>query len=330
MEEELLLVEPPAFALAHRSTDVLPRVAPQAGSVKHDVYEALVETTTPVCRDAAEAAGHLASLRRALRDAGATLMGAGIHPAGPFGEADHVDEPRYAEIAAQLRGLLRRTPTCALHVHVGMPDERTAVAAFNRIRVFLPLLQALAANSPYWHGRDSGFATARAQLFRGYPRAAIPREATDWEDYSSLVESIVRAGDLLDYTFFWWDVRLHPRLGTLEVRAMDAQSRLEDVEALGGLVHALACACAVEAPPVAVPPVEVLQESSYRAGRDGVEATLWWDGELRPVTEIAARTAAWAEHPIDASVNGAERQRRAHAAGGMPALLEALVAATQP
>lgn len=330
MEEELLLVDPHSHAITPRSTEIVARAHARAGEVKYDVYEGLVETATPVSGDAAEAAGHLRRLREALKAAGATLLGAGIHPQAPFGDVVHVDQPRYQEIAGQLRGLVRRTPTCALHVHVAMPDPETAVAALNRIRVFLPLLQALAANSPFWHGLDSGFATARAQLFRGYPRAVIPRAMRDWEDYTEIVQAIVAAGDLPDYTFFWWDVRLHPRLGTLEVRAMDSQSRLDDAEALGGLVHALARACAAEAPPVAVPPVEVIAESSYRAGRDGTAATLWWDERLRPVAEIAERTAAWAQCPIGLESNGAERQRGAHQRGGMAAVLRGLVAETQP
>jgi carboxylate-amine ligase len=333
MEEELLLVDQDTHRLAHVSTRIVPRVDVPAGEVKHDVYEALVETATPICRDAGEAAGHLRDLRGALQDAGATLIGAGIHPDGAFGDLVHVPEPRYAEVAAQLRGLLRRTPTCALHVHVGMPDAETAVTALNRIRVFLPLLQALAANSPFWHGTDSGFDTARAQLFRGYPRAVIPREFAGWDDYVRVVDAIVAAGDLPDYTFFWWDARLHPKLGTLEVRAMDAQSDLRTVQALGSLVHALAVACAREEPPSDIQPVEAISESSFRAGRDGLASELWWRGELRPVAEIAADALDWSGAPdrdaIDRILhdgNGADRQRAAHAAGGMDGLLAALAA----
>src|SRR4051812_33324058 len=113
MEEELLLVDPVTHALAHRSSDVVPRVRTNAGEVKHDVYEALVETASPVVGDAMAGARALSALRDAVRAAGATLIGCGIHPDGAFGDVVHVAEPRYREVAAQLRGLLRRTPTCA-------------------------------------------------------------------------------------------------------------------------------------------------------------------------------------------------------------------------
>ncbi len=101
-------------------------------------------------------------------------MGAGIHPDAAFGDVVHVPGERYAVIAEAMRGLMRRTPTCALHVHVGMPDPETAIRTYNGLRTCLPLVQALAANSAFWHGVDSGFMTARAQLFRSLPSAVIP------------------------------------------------------------------------------------------------------------------------------------------------------------
>jgi carboxylate-amine ligase len=269
------------------------------------------------------------------------LIGAGIHPDGAFGDVVHVDEPRYHEIHAQLRGLLRRTPTCALHVHVGMPDADTAIHVYNGLREWLPLLQALAGNSPFWHGSDSGLATARAQLFRGYPRGDIPRAFASFEDFEESVAAVVAAGDAPDYTFLWWDIRPHPRLGTVEVRAMDAQSSLRTVHGLAGLIHALARAAAeAPAPDGGWSPREALMESSFRAARDGIGATLWHHGALRPVPEIAdaaiARAAPFTED-ADALAEvarsaregaGADRQRAAFARGGMRAVLELLAAET--
>jgi carboxylate-amine ligase len=307
----------------------------------HDVYEALVESASPISADAIEGARHLAALRDAVRRAGGTPVGAGIHPAAPFGDAPHVVNPRYRVIGEQMRGLLRRTPTCALHIHVGMPDPETAIRAFNRMRGHLPVLQALAAHSPYWHGIDSGFQTARAQMFRGYPRADIPRAFAGWEDYAETVAAMVAAADVEDYTFFWWDLRPHPKLGTLEVRAMDAQARIGSVCGLAALVHGLVLAAAHEPEPDGaggdVVNREVLVESSYRAGRDGLDATVWHDGALRPVRErIAAALELARRHtPAEAALeeverilrdgNGADRMRAAHAEGGMRRVLHRLI-----
>src|SRR5687767_4085675 len=113
-----------------------------------------------------------------------------------------------------MRGLLARTPTCALHVHVGMPDAEAAIRAYNGLRDHLPLFQALAANSPFWHGRDSGFASARSQVFRAFPTSEIPEAFSSFDEYADRIERTVVAGGLPDYSYLWWDLRPHPALGT--------------------------------------------------------------------------------------------------------------------
>ncbi len=327
VEEELLLVDPATHALAHAA----PRILDAVDGLKPDLYLALVESVSPISSGAAAAVAELSRTRARIRRAGGTVIGAGIHPAGPFGEAPHVDDPRYHDVAGQLRGLARRTPTCALHVHVGMPDAETAIRVHNGLREHLPLLVALSANSPFWHGQDSFMASARTQMFRAYPRAELPRAFASWEDFEECVDGILRAGGLPDYTFFWWDLRPHPRLGTVELRSMDSQSSLRDVALLAALVHALALRAA-ERGPAAPTAREALSESSFRAARDGLAATLWHEGALRPVPEIARSVVADLEgegldelERLLAEGNGAARQRRAHVAGGMPALLATLV-----
>jgi carboxylate-amine ligase len=233
-----------------------------------------------------------------------------------------------------MRALQARTPTCALHVHVGMPDPEAAIRAYNGLREALPLLQALAANSPFWHGRDSGLASARAQVFRSLPRSEIPQAFGSFDEYADRVGALVAAGDLRDYTFLWWDIRPHPVLGTVEVRAMDSQSSLRNVAGLAALVQALAWQAAEE--PWPWEHRDVLMESSFRAARDGLAATLWDDGALRPVPEVARAAIRHAapyarELGSDGALeelerllvegNGAMRQRAAFRRGGMPAVL---------
>jgi carboxylate-amine ligase len=339
-EEELLLVDAVTLAPANRASELLSALAPPVGDIKHDLYEAMIECSTPVVRGAPEGVETLAALRLALREAGASFIGAGLHPAAAFGEVEHVPTERYVGIREAMRGLVSRTPTAALHVHVGMPDPETALAVCNRLRAHLPLLQALAAHSPYWHGRDSGFASARSMVFRAFPRSTIPPTFASWEHYEEVVRWCLAAGDLPDYTYLWWDLRPSPKVGTVEVRAMDAQSRLESVCGIAALVHALAVACADGAEELAPPP-EALLESSFRAGRDGVDATVWWRGALRPVREVGADALALARpyardldgedaleevERILREGSGATRMRAAHARGGMREVLARLVA----
>jgi carboxylate-amine ligase len=324
VEEELLLVDPRTHALKHHASELLARLGDR---IKPDLYEAEVETASPVSPDAAHAVAALADTRAALREAGATLVGAGLHPAGAFGDVEHVPGERYEAIAEEMRGLMRRTPTCALHVHVGMPDPETAIRACNGLRAFLPVLQGLAAHSPFWHGRDSGFASARAQMFRALPSAVIPPAFAGWDDYVAHVG----AWGAPDYTHLWWDVRPHPKLGTVELRAMDAQSRLASARGLAALVHGLAIACAHE-PPAPAAPVPAM--ASFAAGRDGLDATIWWRGAQAPLREVAREAIAIArEHAPGAEEaerilrdgNGADRMRAAYTAGGMSGVLELLV-----
>jgi carboxylate-amine ligase len=338
IEEELLLVDPRSLNLAERASALLERLPQQA---RPDVYESLLETASGVRGRAAGAVTDLEELRAAMRHAGGTLMGGGVHPTARFGDVRHVPQARYEAIHAAMRGLLERTPTCALHVHVGMPDRETAIAAANRMRAHLPLLQALAAHSPYWHGRDSGFATARAQLFRGFPRAVVPRAFAGWDDYEETVERWMAAADVDDYTYLWWDLRPHPRLGTVEVRAMDAQSRTRSVLGIAALVHALLVAAADGRG--TIESAEAITESSFRAGRDGIEARVWWQGSNRPVREVAEAALALAApyarelgeedalgevRRILAEGNGADRMRTAHRDDGMRGVLELLVRET--
>jgi glutamate---cysteine ligase / carboxylate-amine ligase len=313
-------------------------VPPEEGAALPEAFAALVELTSPVSADAGEAAASLDLLRGRLRAAGTTAIGAGLHPDGAFGDVVHYPSRRYRLIADQMRGLMSRTPTAALHVHVGMPDAESAIRACNGLRTHLPLLQALAANSPFWHGLDSGLASARAHVFRALPTSEIPPAFGSFDEYVECVEMLTAAGELPDYTFLWWDVRLHPVLGTVEVRAMDSQSSLADVAGLAALVHALARQAVEERGPLELR--NVLSESSFRAARDGLGATLWHEGVLRPVPEIARATVQLAlpyarELGSDAALeeiermlvegNGAVRRRAAFARGGLSEVLADLV-----
>ena len=337
MEEELLLVDPVTHALSHTSTRVLKAIGDTSADIKHDLYEAQIEIASPPCADVPEAVRALRSHRREVANVGGILLGAGVHPSAEFGDVKIVDEERYMRECGNLRGIVQRTPDCALHVHVGVPDNDCAIKIYNALREYVPLLVGLSGNSAFWHGVDSGFSCTRMVLRRAYPRTEVPPSFRDWADYEETVAAVLAAGQVPDYTFLWWDVRPHPNLGTVETRVMDAQSTLRDVEALSALVHGIACNAAEHGPP-APSAREALAESAFRSTRDGVEATVWSDGRLRPLGELAAEAVELARPYAGDAVgdvlrivregNGADRQRRAFEAGGMPRVLSELVAET--
>jgi glutamate---cysteine ligase / carboxylate-amine ligase len=342
IEEELLLVDDDGWELSHDSDAVLTAMALERELARHDLYAAQVELSSPPCANAAEAALHLERLRNALRSAGGTAIGAGLHPSGRFGDVRIVEQERYLREAEKLRGIVRRTPDCALHVHVGMPDRDAAIRVCNGLRDQLPVLEALAANSPFWHGVDSGLASARRALRRGYPRVDPPPPFKDFDHYRSTLEAALAAAELDDYTLVWWEVRPHPRLGTVEVRAMDSQSSLAAAAGLAALVQGLAKHLA-ESEPASFARHEVVTEASFRASRDGVSATLYDGRSMRPLPELARESIEQARpharelgsedaleevERILRDGNGADRQREAHRRGGLDAVLEQLVRET--
>jgi len=341
LEEELLLVDAESFALVPEAARILGRL--DAGeNASHEAYAAEIELRTDPAGATAGAASQLAALRERAARAGATLLGVGVHPAAAYGDAVLVDDERYHRVEDEVRGLIRRTPECALHVHVGMPDEETAVAVFNRMRSHLPLLQGLAANSPWWFGVDSGLASARAAIVSAYPGHGIPRAFRDTDDWRTSVDRVTDAGGLPDYTYLWWNVRVHPRHGTIELRELDAQSSVEDVAALAALTRALA-ADAADRPQPPPEPSETLVWAAFRAMRDGVDAQLLEDGRpvpllavlrgvlerVRPIAHALGDDAALeGVQRIVETGGGAGRRRRAFARGGMRRQLEELAAET--
>ena len=285
VEEELFLVDPVTGRQANTSGAVQERLGPVDGQVERELHACQIELITNVCQSAGEAVGALGDLRRAVVATGAGLLGSGTHPSATEGDAEITDKERYERIR-YLLGDAAATPVSGLHIHVGMPDAQTAIRAFNGLRRHLPLLQALAANSPFRHGRDTGLASAREVTLRGWPRSSVPRAMRDFEDFVHTTRVLARAADVPDYTWFWWKLRPHPRLGTVEIRALDVQTSLIDTSALVAFVHCLVRdAAEVDAEPD--PPAEVLEEGIFRAARFGVAARLPDpDGRLRPVPEL--------------------------------------------
>ena len=231
------------------------------GTVERELHACQIELITDVCASAGEAIDMLDGLRRAVVRDRRRAARLGHAPAAAEGEAEITDKERYERIR-DLLGDAVATPVGGLHIHVGMPDAETAIRAFNGLRRHLPLLQALAANSPFRHGRDTGLASAREVTIRGWPRSGVPRAMRDFEDFCATAALLARAADVPDYTWFWWKLRPHPRLGTVEVRALDAQASLEDTAGLVALAHCLARHAAT-ADPEPDPPAEVLEEGAF-------------------------------------------------------------------
>jgi carboxylate-amine ligase len=335
LEEELLLVDRDTHQLAHVADEVLPGVQLPPERAGHEAFLAEIEVRSEPRRTAEEAVRDLAEGRAAVRDAGGVPMAVGLHPDASMGDVRLVDSDRYLRVEQEMRGLIRRTPECALHVHVAMPSPEAAVSALMGLREALPLIGALGAGSPFWFGADSGLASARSAIIRAYPGRGVPPPLRDWEEYLETLDGIALGGGPADHTMVWWDARLQPRLGTVELRELDVQTGLDEAAGMAALVHTLARRAA-EQPPRRLAPAQALHWSSFRAVRDGLDAELLFGGRLRPARD-AARELLDELRGEDGALEGVERilresaperQRRIHAEGGMPALLAHLASQT--
>ena len=236
VEEELLLVDDRTFALAGGASSI---VAGRGPRLKTELFECIVETTTPVCANAAEVLESLSGLRREVAAAAAPLRlvvaAAGAHPFSEPLDQEIVAEQRYAEMLEELGDIARGQLVCGLHVHVSMPSAEGCMRALEGMLPWLPAVLAVSANSPLLLGAKAGSRSARAERLLELPRSGAPPPLTDVAAFEAAVAA---AG--VDYTRLWWDVRPHPRLGTLEVRIADQQTDVRRSAALAALVQALA------------------------------------------------------------------------------------------
>jgi carboxylate-amine ligase len=281
IEEELMLVVPRDWSLVFRSDEVIADLPPDLRDrATPETHAAVLEVASGVHRRVSDAVSELDELRRkmsrALAGHGLRAAVAGMHPSAVWNETVVSSHPRYRRIDDSMRVLARREPTLATHVHIGVATPQAAIGLLNRLRVHLPLLLALSANSPFWQGRTTGFASTRTTLFGAFPRSGVPRSFRSYSDWVGMVDALIRAGAIADPTLLWWDVRLQPRLGTVEVRIMDGQTTVESVAAFAALVQSLARLelQRLDCPEEGLPATEVIAENRFLAARDGMRALL--------------------------------------------------------
>ncbi|MFE3200308.1 glutamate--cysteine ligase [Embleya sp. NPDC059237] len=357
VEEEYLLVDHDSGLPVPRSPAVRAAAGLQAAlnddEVQPELLQVQVEVATPVCETLDEIGGHLLRLRHAVAEAaeqcGCRLAAVGTAPFAPDEPVPVTDKERYRSLQVDAARLVDEALMNGMHVHVAIPDREAGVAVLNRIRPWLSVLLAMSANSPLWHGDDTGFASWRTLVFGRWPVTGTPPRFRDANDYDRRLDGLTRAGALADRGRVYWSARLSERFPTIEVRAMDVQLRADDAVMLAGLVRALvATALREEAqgrPELALAP-ELLDAAVWQAARHGLSGTLIApdDGRPRPAPEVVAALLAHVGPELDRAgdtrrVNslagrllregtGAELQRRALAAAGRSGLTRMITAHT--
>jgi carboxylate-amine ligase len=298
VEEEYLIVDPASRAVSPRAAELVDRGAAELGDlVCTEITTFQVEAKTPPCTTSAELEHHLRRMRAAVaaaaRELGLAVVASGTPVLGDVVPPPITDHPRYDVGIATYRALHDEQAICAGHVHVHLPDREKAVLVSNHVRPWLPVLLALMANSPFWAGRDTGYAGWRALSWSKWPVAGPPPYFRSLAHFDETVAALTRAGALVDPGTIFWDVRPSARLPTLEVRVTDVPATVEESALLAAVVRGLVVAglSRVDAgDPGPVVPAELLRVAYWRSARDGL-AGHGFDpisAELRPAAERVA------------------------------------------
>jgi carboxylate-amine ligase len=235
-----MLLHPSTLDLLPRAADVL-AIVDGDPAVKGELPASQLELLTPPVSTVGEAAAALRTARRRLASATTgigLLAAAGAHPfSAPEGELNTGE--RYEAIVREYGCIARRQLVFGLHVHVAVRPAVRALAVYNALRSYLPELAALSANAPFHAGVDTGLQSIRPKLAENLPRQGIPPAFASFEELASTLRWGARAGVLTDPRQWWWELRLHPRFGTIEVRVCDAQTTVAESTALAAVIHAL-------------------------------------------------------------------------------------------
>jgi glutamate---cysteine ligase / carboxylate-amine ligase len=338
VEEEYMLLDGETLDLVQHVEAVLE--AAHGGEyerrVNPELMQSVLEIATPICRTAAEVEEELRKLRAYVtgiaREQGMRVGSAGTHPFSLFERQRITARDRYRHLVDQLQYVARRELIFGLHVHVAVDDPERAIQIVNGLLVHLPAFLALSASSPFWRGEPTGLASSRQMVFAAFPRSGPPPRFENYADYAEVVGQLEKTGCIADYTHIWWDIRLHPRFGTVEIRVCDAVTRVEDAVALAAF-----CQCLVKlyserhAIGAEIPSFHriLTTENKWLAARYGLEAPVMDLVAGRrnrvPVAQLVRRTLRELEpharelgcdaelegiSEILAKGNGSDRQRR--------------------
>ena len=344
VEEEYQILDPETRGLLARGGEKVQRRAQRATMGEEVVPELVtsqIEAVSPVCRTLPEVRAEILRLRREVSDAaskeGARIAAASTHPFSDWQEQRVTPKERYKSLLESYQRLARQQVAFGFHVHVGLSDREAAIRVMNRLRLWLAPMLALSANSPFWLGADTGYASYRTQVWGRMPVSGPPGLFESRAEHDALVESLAAAGVVGDATKVYWDARLPEDLDTIEIRVMDVCSHVDEAVMMAGLARALVRTCYEKAEreePYPKTRPELLRAAHWLASRHGLDANLLdaESGRAVPAPEAVEKTLAFARPALEESGdweevstlaretlahgNGASRQRRTYEKSG--------------
>jgi glutamate---cysteine ligase / carboxylate-amine ligase len=303
VEEEYMLLDPESFDLVQHIETVLAAILGHEleSQINPELMQSVLEIATPVCRTAGDVERELLRLRSYVcgvaREKNLRVGSAGTHPFSLFERQRITAKDRYRQMVDQMQYIARRELIFGMHVHVAVDDPDKAIQVVNGLLPQLGPLLALSASSPFWRGEPTGLASSRQMIFAALPRTGLPPRFGDYAEYAEVVGQLERTGCIADYTHIWWDVRLHPRLGTIEIRICDGVTNVEDAVAITAYCQALVKQlCERYEAGEEIPSYHrvLTSENKWLAARYGLEAPIMDLAKGRrnrvPVAQVVRRT----------------------------------------
>lgn len=263
--------------------------------IKGELYQATLELITGICETVPEAVADLTAtldeVEKSLDARGVGLAGIGIHPFTPWYELSLTQGERYLGLVERLQWMARRMITQGVHFHVGVRSAEKVLPIVSALTPYVPHFLGVSASSPYWHGQDTGLASARTKVMEGLPRTGLPPALGSWAEFEELMAGLTAAGAIESVREVWWDIRPHPNFGTVEIRMCDGLSSFEEVAALAALAQSLVADFDARLDAGETLPTLahwVVRENKWRAARYGIDAELVVSeaGEVRPLPEL--------------------------------------------
>ena len=303
VEEEFMLLDPETWDCVQHIEALMAAVAegPYAERIHSELMQSVLEITTPVCRTPAEAGAELLRLRAHVteiaRAEGCRFASAGTHPFSLFELQRITAHDRYRALVEELQYIARSELIFGMHVHTSVDDADKAIAVTNALLPHLAELLALSASSPFWRGEPTGLQSSRQMVFSAFPRSGVPPRFADYAEYAEVIGQLERTGCIADYTRIWWDIRVHARLGTIELRICDAVTNVDDAVAIAAYYQALVkhyCEQFEAGKKLAGHHRILCVENKFLAARHGLEAPIMdlasGSSERVPVSQLVRRT----------------------------------------
>jgi carboxylate-amine ligase len=297
VEVEIQILDEQTLDLKPMSPTILNEFQGDKSKLKAELFQSMLEINTGICRDAHDVRRDLAATTEEVKTLcerlGLRIASSGTHPFANYSKRIIYPAERYRELIDRNQWIARRLVIFGLHVHIGMRDGDHAILMNNALLHYLPLLLALSASSPFWHGEDTELASSRITFFEALPTGGHPCAVSSWEDFLRIYNNLLKSGAIRSPKDIWWDIRPSPSFGTLEIRICDGPATLAETTALTALIHALAIHIdkqIADGRRFLPPPDWILRENKWRASRHGLEASqiVTGEGDTQSLRDVLA------------------------------------------